>query len=103
VGQKKYKGLEMDERTGGTRGDQLVRKMIRLREDQRTMLGERAAERKKSFWKVNVTAKAVTHKTKAESKNAVDVFSRGRYAKPPAGWAQAKAYATERRPKFRLC
>jgi hypothetical protein len=71
VGQKKYKGLELDEwtgrkaisnlkleisnkdkskRAGGRRGDQLARKMIRLREGERTMLGERAAERKKSLF-----------------------------------------------------
>jgi hypothetical protein len=71
VGQKEYKGLELDERTGGKaisnlkleisnkdkskraggrRDDQLARKMIRLREGERTMLGERTAERKESLF-----------------------------------------------------
>ena len=41
------------------------------REGQRTRLGEKAAERKESFFrKAEVTAEAVTYKAKAESKSA---------------------------------
>jgi hypothetical protein len=68
VGQKKYEGLELDERTGGRslsgRNDSVVR------EGQRIRLGERAAERKEFFCKANVTAEAVTYKATARAETA---------------------------------
>jgi hypothetical protein len=66
------------ERTGGSavirsRGTTSV-----AREGERTRLGEKAAERRESFFRADGTAEAVTYKATAEAKNAVDVFSCGR-------------------------
>jgi hypothetical protein len=50
VGQKKYEGLELDERTGGRRDYQLAGGNDSVAgEAQRMRLGEKAAERKESF------------------------------------------------------
>jgi hypothetical protein len=49
VGTKKYKGLELDERTVWA-AIHLAMEMNRLRASQKTRLGEKAAERKESFF-----------------------------------------------------
>ena len=72
MGQKKYKGLELDERTGGCAAIASRGKMIRLRAKVK---GESSAREPPSgrnhfFRKTYVTARAVTYKAKAESKNA---------------------------------
>jgi hypothetical protein len=59
VGRKKYNGPELDERTGGSRVSGSV-----ARDGERTRPGEKAAERKESFLRADVTAEAVTYKAR---------------------------------------